>query len=383
MSLQCPICVGNAFLAIGRVPFMLSGRMCEHELMGCQTCGHVMVDLQRVDDAMIAELYAQPLDEQVWSEDGSSPYEEMVTFAGTALDQVRSAQVRPRIADFGYGRGEVLRALRDRFMVPGEQLVGYDFVPAPLDGISTQVLRLDTLDENTELDARFDLAFCSHVLEHIVDPRRLLRGLHKLARPDACLYIETPDHGLLNDEVLNLSNQICPQHLHYFTVERLEALARSCGWSVIREEVSLFGFVPRARLLLQRDGGRDAIGLTRRFLAFREDLNARLVQALLQSSDREAIAAWGAGTDLILAVERDPELASRVQEGRIVAYDRERAGERLAGALILGSELLRSSAGPVVVTPRPAVSRLNMVKLAEKWGFAERVIDPYRANDLG
>jgi len=72
-----------------------------------------------------------------------------------------------------------------------------------------------------------------------------------------------------------------------------------------------------------------------------------------------------------------------VQEGRIVAYDRERAGERLAGALILGSELLRSSAGPVVVTPRPAISRLNMMKLAEKWGFAERVTDPYRANDFG
>lgn len=383
MPLQCPICVGNAFHSIGRIPFMLSGRMCEHELMGCQTCGHVMVDLQRIDEAMIAELYAQPLDEQVWSEDGSSPYEEMVTFAGVALDQARSAQALPRIADFGYGGGEVLRVLRDRFKVPAEQLVGYDFVPAPLDGISTQVLRLDTLDENTELDARFDLAFCSHVLEHIVDPRRLLRGLHKLARPGAYLYVETPDHGLLTDEVLNMSNQICPQHLHYFTVERMGALARSCGWSVIREEVSLFGFVPRARLLLQRDGGRDAIGPTRRFLEFKENLNVRLVQALLRSSEREVVAAWGAGTDLILAVERDPELASRVQEGRIVAYDRERAGQRLAGALILGSELLRSTSGPVIVTPRPAISRLNMMKLAEKWGFAERVIDPYRANDLG
>lgn len=377
MSLQCPICVGSAFDPVGRVPFMLGSKMHEHQIMGCRTCGHVMVDLRVITEELIADLYARPLDEQVWSTDGSSPYEDMVAFAADALETVRKTQQSPRIADFGYGCGEVLKALHQRFDVPREQLTGYDFAPLPLEGISTKTLRLDVLDEHAEQDAQFDLGFCSHVFEHIIDPRRLLRGLRNQARPGAYLYLETPDHSLLNDEVLSMSNQICPQHLHYFTVDRLAALARSCGWTVMREEVSLFGFVPRARLLLHREGGRDAIGCTRRFLTFRADLNARLSQTLLRLSESGPVAAWGAGTDLLLATAGDTVLAERVGAGRIIPHDRERAGERLAGALIQSSDLLSAASIPVVITPRPALTRLNMMKIAGKSGFAARVVDPY------
>lgn len=377
MQRHCPICIGTAFTRLGVVPFMLGEVLREHVVQGCQVCGHVMVDLRQVDAAMIAELYAFPLDDQVWSMDGALPYEDMVEFAQSALAELRARPGVPVIADFGYGQGQVLHALRDRFGVPADQLVGYDFAPLPLDGIESRSLNLDELDENSALGTPFDLAFCSHVMEHLPDPRRFLRGLRKNARTGAYLYVETPDHGLLNDEILSRSNQICPQHLHYFTVDRLASLAASCGWTVVRSEVSQFGFVPRARVLLARDGLVDAVGQTQRFLANRETLNSGLVNVLLEASSHAVTAAWGAGTDLVLAADRDKLLAQRIAAGRIMIYDRARAGASLADAIIQDSDGLARFGGTIVLTPRPAITRVSMTKVARRLEFEHRLIDPY------
>lgn len=377
MQHKCPICVGEAFAPVGVVPFMLDEVLREHAVMSCQTCGHVMVDLARVDDELIVQLYAQPLDEIVWSQDGALPYEDMVEFAGPALAELMGRAAMPKIVDFGYGRGQVLRAMVERFDVPAAALVGYDFVPIPLDGIATHALRLDTLDEHGEPTAPFDLAFCSHVFEHIVDPRRLLRGLRKNARSGAHLYLETPDHSLLNAEILAHSNQICPQHLQYFTVDRLAAMAASCGWTVVRQEVSQFGFVPRARLLLARDGASDATGATRQFLEHRAALNDGLVQQLLAASEHATIAAWGAGTDLIMAVAGSAALSQRIAAGRIVPFDRERTGHLLADAVIQDSAGLAAFDGAIVLTPRPAITRFSMKKVAERLKLQGRLVDPY------
>jgi len=40
---------------------------------------------------------------------------------------------------------------------------------------------------------RFDCAICSHVLEHLYDPRELLEGLHLCLEPDATLIVALPN----------------------------------------------------------------------------------------------------------------------------------------------------------------------------------------------
>lgn len=182
---------------------------------------------------------------------------------------------------------------------------------------------------------------------------------------------------MLNKEILTGSNQICPQHLHYFTADRLAALAASCGWTVVRQEVSQSEFVPRAQVLLARDGRRDAREPTRTFLDYRDSLREGLSQSLLKASEDRQIAAWGAGTDLVMAVAANAELARRISDGRIVPYDRERAGAKLAETVILHSDLLAQFAGTIVVTPRPVITRFSMSKAANRLGLQARVLDPY------
>ncbi|EJN09793.1 class I SAM-dependent methyltransferase [Herbaspirillum sp. YR522] len=380
MNLTCPLCGGSNFDTLGSVPFFLEEVLREHTVLGCQTCGHTMVDLRMVDDELIRQLYARPLDEEIWGPGGNRPYVEMIEFARDALAEVMQRPT-PLIADFGYGQGYVLGALRDDFGVPPQALVGYDFVPLPVAGITTEHRNLGQLDEHAQVERHFDLAFCCHVLEHIPDPRRLLRGLYRHAGPGSYLYLETPDHALINKEILTGSNQICPQHLHYFTADRLAALAASCGWTVVRQEVSQFEFVPRAQVLLSRDGRRDAREATRTFLGYRDGLRGALTQSLLAASESAQVAAWGAGTDLLLAVAANAELAQRIDSGRIVPYDRERAGAMLGDAVIQPSDLLVQFAGTIVVTPRPVITRFSMVKAARRLGVDARVLDPYSLDD--
>lgn len=380
MNLICPLCGGSNFDPLGAVPFILEEVLREHKVLGCETCGHTMVDLRAVDDELIAKLYARPLEEEIWGPGGNQPYYEMIEFAGDVLAEVLRRPT-PLVADFGYGQGYVLDALKTHFGVPVEALIGYDFAPMPLEGITTEHRDLGRLDEHAEVVRHFDLAFCCHVLEHIPDPRRLLRGLYRHAGPGSYLYLETPDHALLNKEILTGSNQICPQHLHYFTADRLATLAASCGWTVVRQEVSQFDCVPRAQVLLARDGRRDAREATRTFLDYRDGLREALTQSLLAASEASQIAAWGAGTDLILAVSANEELAQRISSARIVLYDRERAGAQLANATILSSDLLVEFPGTIVLTPRPVITRFSMLKVARRLALEERVLDPYSLHE--
>jgi predicted SAM-dependent methyltransferase len=63
-------------------------------------------------------------------------------------------------------------------------------------------LTADLLDPKADLqtdimnirlpDAKFDVAMCSHVLEHIVDDRKAMRGLHRVLKPGGWALISVP-----------------------------------------------------------------------------------------------------------------------------------------------------------------------------------------------
>jgi 2-polyprenyl-3-methyl-5-hydroxy-6-metoxy-1,4-benzoquinol methylase len=88
-----------------------------------------------------------------------------------------------------------------------------------------------------ECGEKFDLIFLDNVLEHVLDPFELLRGLAKIISINGVLVIEVPNdfsllqHYLIDKNHINQEFWICPpDHLSYFNKEGLVNLAEASGW---------------------------------------------------------------------------------------------------------------------------------------------------------
>lgn len=86
-----------------------------------------------------------------------------------------------------------------------------------------------------------DLLCARHVLEHVHDPRELLRGVFETLgeRPGASLYVEVPDAGFMLRE--NALWDVIYEHCSYFARPSLSRLLAATGFRVLRAESGFGG----------------------------------------------------------------------------------------------------------------------------------------------
>ncbi len=91
-----------------------------------------------------------------------------------------------RVLELGAGCGALALRLRD---------AGLDVVPTDLDPPHAWIFRLDLDDPEMTEDLRgpFDLVVCVETLEHVENPRKVLRSIRSLLRPGDKLLISTPN----------------------------------------------------------------------------------------------------------------------------------------------------------------------------------------------
>jgi SAM-dependent methyltransferase len=137
-----------------------------------------------------------------------------------------------RVLDVGFGDAGFLEAARDM----GWDAVGTDFDPKVVESARARGLdaRLGTVDG---LDGPFDVITMSHVIEHLHDPRRVLRSCHALLAPGGTLWIETP-----NVEAIGLRRfgrfwrgLEPPRHLVLFSRASLLRILREEGFANVRD----------------------------------------------------------------------------------------------------------------------------------------------------
>ncbi len=81
-----------------------------------------------------------------------------------------------------------------------------------------------------------DLVVCRHVVEHVLDPVAFLQSIAHAMRSGGWAYIEVPDlHYTINNSVLS---NFYLQHVHYFTMSSLRAVALRAGL-VAQKEIRL------------------------------------------------------------------------------------------------------------------------------------------------
>ena len=164
-----------------------------------------------------------------------------------------------RILEVGCGGGHVLR------LFPEAALTGVDVSDVflrkarkNLDGYHV-TLRKGQLHELRLEEASFTKAVCTEVLEHVIEPEGILRGLQRVVRPGGTVVITFPNDRLIH-RVKNIVRRsgaaLWPSfrriswgadkyHLHVWSIDQMRALLSR--FFVIRQEA----FAPWASLPLR------------------------------------------------------------------------------------------------------------------------------------
>jgi 2-polyprenyl-3-methyl-5-hydroxy-6-metoxy-1,4-benzoquinol methylase len=153
--------------------------------------------------------------------------------------------------DVGCGRGDLARRLRDRFArYVGTDVVRYDEFPSDLEFVKTDL-------DNGRVplpDAAADAVICAETIEHVENPRALVRELVRLTRPGGWVVVTTPNQ-------LSLSSKLClltrgqflqfqeapglyPAHITALLETDLVRMARECELERIEVTYTGSGRVP-------------------------------------------------------------------------------------------------------------------------------------------
>lgn len=136
------------------------------------------------------------------------------------------------LLDVGCGNGLYLDLARQA----GWQVKGVDFDAQAV--ASAQARGLDVraggLEQVQDLAGSFDRLTCSHVIEHVHDPRQWLQSMHAMLRPGGTLWLQTPNvdalgHQRFGADWLGLDP---PRHLSLLNPQTLCQLLQECGFTV-------------------------------------------------------------------------------------------------------------------------------------------------------
>jgi methionine biosynthesis protein MetW len=162
---------------------------------------------------------------------------------GTRIDMAaRFIGTGITLIDIGCGRGALAALVRGRFArVVGLELSAIAAAQARDGGLCPVLADLDRATLPVR-DASADAVTCLDVIEHVLDPRALMREIARVLAPGGRAVVTTPNIQFWR-HIWSIVRGRFPRtstdsegwdggHLHYFTFGDLEQLAADCGLAV-------------------------------------------------------------------------------------------------------------------------------------------------------
>jgi SAM-dependent methyltransferase len=211
-------------------------------------------------------LYTAQLPEAEHAEDYDSYYHEgnlnIPDFISRRLDEIIEGfapyKQNGRLLDIGFGAGTLLEAAQRAGWQPfGVEVAGRAVEQARAMGF--EVFQ-GLLHEAKYPDDYFDVVTASEVLEHVPDPKMVLREIARVLRPGGLLWMTTPHGRGMSAHVLGLkwSTVSPPEHLQLFSREGGRRMLKAAGLRQVR--VAAEGINPFELLQALRTAKRSEVG---------------------------------------------------------------------------------------------------------------------------
>jgi 2-polyprenyl-3-methyl-5-hydroxy-6-metoxy-1,4-benzoquinol methylase len=210
----CPTCGGTQ-----AAPELEKDHM---QIVRCTACDLVYVT-PTFDEAHYREVYASQAYQDIVRDLGINSHEYRVQRFGTERVGLMAQHLRvpagrpPRYLDVGCSTGFVVEAARDA----GWQAMGMDLNPSAIDfGRSRGLdLRVGALDDGGLEPGSFDAVSLFDVLEHLIDPGRIVRDAVNLLAPSGILFLYVPNYDSASRLLMGVhAHFIWPtHHLNYYT----------------------------------------------------------------------------------------------------------------------------------------------------------------------
>jgi len=146
-----------------------------------------------------------------------------------------------RLLDVGCGSGDFLAFMQQL----GWRVEGVDFDAKAVRNAAAKGVhaKVGSLESQKFPEGAFDAVTMSHFIEHVHDPRRLLRECRRILKPGGYLVAVTPNidslgHRLYGHSWMHLDP---PRHLHLFSLNTLRRLTEAAGFSQVAAFTSIRG----------------------------------------------------------------------------------------------------------------------------------------------
>ena len=142
------------------------------------------------------------------------------------------AQRGAKLLEIGCGSGKNLKRLQDL----GWDVEGVDFDSSAVKNAESKGLKvhLGVVEDISYPDDSFDVIVLCHVIEHVYDPRQVMRECYRILKPKGRLVIFTPNNQSM---AIRLFKSSClsiypPRHLRVFSMLSLISLAEGTGFQI-------------------------------------------------------------------------------------------------------------------------------------------------------
>jgi len=226
-TVPCVLCGGSVF-----IPKL----KCEgFSFVRCKKCGLVQMNPQPVTEEITARYgtaYGKDyLDYEIENEANFLLLQKLALKDAGFSVCLPAAFPPASFLDVGCATGALLAYLREH----GWRVTGVEISPSADYAIKTRGLDIkkQPLEKNKFEKEKFDIIHASHLIEHLKDPRSFLTEVHRLLKPQGCVYISTPNiAGFQACLFGNRWRSAIFDHLYLFSARTLKKLLKDTGFKV-------------------------------------------------------------------------------------------------------------------------------------------------------